>query len=73
MRTEAGKMPESLIFPIRNGLGASNDRFGFNSALEIFLLGGAGLLPRDLHIEVGKISIFEFPMIGIGLFKLYRI
>ena len=28
MRTEAGKMPESLIFPIRNGLGVSNDRFG---------------------------------------------
>ena len=31
MRTEAGKMPECLIFPIRNGLGVSNDRFGFNS------------------------------------------
>ena len=29
MRTEAGKMPESLVFPIRNGLGVSNDRFGF--------------------------------------------
>ena len=28
MRTEAGKMPESLTFPIKNGLGASNDRFG---------------------------------------------
>ena len=28
MRTEAGKMPESLVFPIRNGLGVSNDRFG---------------------------------------------
>ena len=28
MRTEAGKMPECLIFPIRNGLGVSNDRFG---------------------------------------------
>ena len=22
-------MPESLVFPIKNGLGASNDRFGF--------------------------------------------
>ena len=30
MRTEAGKMPESLTFPIKNGLGVSNDRFGFN-------------------------------------------
>ena len=28
MRTEAGKMPESLIFPIRNGHGVFNDRFG---------------------------------------------
>ena len=28
MRTEAGKMPESLISPIRNGHGVSNDRFG---------------------------------------------
>ena len=28
MRTEAGKMPESLVSPIRNGLGVSNDRFG---------------------------------------------
>ena len=30
MRTEAGKMPECLIFLIRNGLGVSNDRFGLN-------------------------------------------
>ena len=30
MRTEAGKMPESLTFPIKNGLGVSNDRFGLN-------------------------------------------
>ena len=29
MRTEAGKMPGSLISPIRNGLGVSHDRFGF--------------------------------------------
>ena len=29
MRTEAGKMPESLISPIRNGHGVSHDRFGF--------------------------------------------
>ena len=28
MRTEAGKMPGSLISPIRNGHGVSNDRFG---------------------------------------------
>ena len=31
MRTEAGKMPGSLISPIRNGHGVSNDRFGINS------------------------------------------
>ena len=35
MRTEAGKMPESLTFPIKNGLGASNDRFGINAFLSI--------------------------------------
>ena len=32
MRTEAGKMPESLVFPIRNGHGVFNDRFGFNQS-----------------------------------------
>ena len=30
MRTEAGKMPGSLIFSIRNGHGVSDDRFGLN-------------------------------------------
>ena len=38
MRTEAGKMPESLISPIRNGHGvsnSSNDRFGLKG-LQIF-------------------------------------
>ena len=30
MRTEAGKMPESLIFPIGNEPGVSDDRFGIN-------------------------------------------
>ena len=40
MRTEAGKMPESLMFPIRNGLGVSNDRFGFIPYL------------RSLHVPV---------------------
>ena len=34
MRTEAGKMPESLTFPIKNGLGVSNDRFGFKQLLD---------------------------------------
>ena len=29
VRTEAGKMPESLIFPIGSGHGVSDDRFGF--------------------------------------------
>ena len=40
MRTEAGKIPESLMFPIRNGLGVSNDRFGFIPYL------------RSLHVPV---------------------
>ena len=31
MRTQAGKMPESLISPIRNGHGVSDDRFGLNN------------------------------------------
>ena len=34
MRTKAGKMPGSLIFPIRNGHGVSDDRFGFNGKLQ---------------------------------------
>ena len=34
MRTEAGKMPESLTFPIKNGLGVSNDRFGLKLKFE---------------------------------------
>ena len=36
MRAEAGKMPGSLIFPIRNGHGVSNDRFGLNGARWFF-------------------------------------
>ena len=31
MRTKAGKMPESLSSPIRNGHGVSDDRFGLNN------------------------------------------
>ena len=38
MRTEAGKMPESLVFPIRNGLGVSNDRFGLKWIPRLHLL-----------------------------------
>ena len=34
MRTEAGKMPESLIFPIKNRHGVSNDRFGLKLCLQ---------------------------------------
>ena len=34
MRTEAGKMPESLIFLTENSPGVSNDRFGFTRPLE---------------------------------------
>ena len=34
MRTEAGKVSGSLIFPIRNGHGASNDRSGISPAQE---------------------------------------
>ena len=51
MRTEAGKMPECLIFPIRNGHGVSNDRFGIiqvivehaTSCLRTFVAGDAAL------------------------------
>ena len=39
MRTEAGKMPESLIFPIRNGHGLSNDRFGIKVAAGLHACG----------------------------------
>ena len=45
MRTEAGKMPESLTFPIKNELGASNDRFGFKECLT-----------SDLDLEKGRDS-----------------
>ncbi len=41
MRTKAGKMPESLIFPIRNGHGVSNDRFGFKIGESLSVLGSA--------------------------------
>ena len=34
MRTEAGKMPESLIFLTENSPGVSNDRFGLNRTRE---------------------------------------
>ena len=56
MRTEAGKMPECLIFLIRNGLGVSNDRFGFNDFGESYsrLSGKSaedfGEVVRTLHI-----------------------
>ena len=33
MRTETGKMPGSLISPIGNGFGVSNDRFGFIASM----------------------------------------
>ena len=36
MRTEAGKMPESLILSIGNGLGVSDDRFGLNGSGFLF-------------------------------------
>ena len=53
MRTEAGKMPECLIFLIRNGLGVSNDRFGFKPFFMSFLQTGVlslfpALLPAVL-------------------------
>ena len=72
MRTEAGKMPECLIFLIRNGLGVSNDRFGFKQLLIglAFIEGGFGrdfiaidvLMPAfhallDLRRQIGSIAI----------------
>ena len=50
MRTEAGKMPECLIFPIRNGHGVSNDRFGLKET-ELFLHGSLFFM---LSMEVRK-------------------
>ena len=58
MRTEAGKMPESLISPIRNGHGVSNDRFGINRDLKQ-ISGGA---PRNAVNAVSwhaRLSCFE--------------
>ena len=37
MRTEAGKMPESLILSIGNGPGVSDDRFGLNGSGFLFV------------------------------------
>ena len=48
MRTEAGKMPESLTFPIKNGLGVSNDRFGFKRATREFSLDRESLMAHAL-------------------------
>ena len=39
MRTEAGKMPESLIFLTENSPGVSNDRFGFMAFYTVFCAG----------------------------------
>ena len=36
MRTEAGKMPESLIFLTENSPGVSNDRFGFMTVWDFY-------------------------------------
>ena len=47
MRTEAGKMPESLTFPIKNGLGVSNDRFGFIAAMANLFFPEAGVGPQS--------------------------
>ena len=61
MRTEAGKMPESLTFPIKNGLGVSNNRFGFKQLLIglAFIEGGFG---RDfIAIDVFDASFSRRP------------
>ena len=53
MRTEAGKMPESLIFPIKNRHGVSNDRFGFKVCL------GFSAAPSFLNLRhLEKLCIF---------------
>ena len=56
MRTEAGKMPESLTFPIKNGLGESNDRFGFNQFWSVrterdgkWKEGGGAIINHAIH------------------------
>ncbi len=43
MRTEAGKMPESLIFLTENSPGVSDDRFGFKAA--------TGMTPRKYRMQ----------------------
>ena len=66
MRTEAGKMPESLIFPIRNGLGVSNDRFGIKPLdwiMELLWMKKAEYLDGyklSLVFNDGKRRIFDF-------------
>ena len=54
-------MPESLTFPIKNGLGVSNDRFGFKQLLIglAFIEGGFG---RDfIAIDVFDASFSRRP------------
>ena len=41
-------MPESLTFPIKNGLGVSNDRFGFKRATREFSLDRESLMAHAL-------------------------
>ncbi len=52
MRTEAGKMPGSLIFPIRNGHGLSNDRFGIKVAAGLHACGTESLGKPDMRQTV---------------------
>ena len=40
-------MPESLTFPIKNGLGVSNDRFGFIAAMANLFFPEAGVGPQS--------------------------
>ena len=46
MRAEAGRMPESLVSPIGNSPGASNDRLGFK------------VCPVKIRSRMGRVQAF---------------
>ena len=61
MRTEAGKMPGSLIFSIRNGHGVSDDRFGLNRIDRIRMQSAMGTVSIS---EVWRFSCKAAPFIA---------
>ena len=73
MRTEAGKMPGSLISPIRNGHGVSHDRYGLNKLFFMFhdscRQNGEGIasIPRKSRAQaIPGLSSLSLPMGRLG-------